>query len=589
MAPVRHKGGLLLAAALGLAALAALWARGGAVQRAASGPTTLSVVATNDLHGGLLPRDGRGGVEVLGGYLANLRSARAANGAVLLVDAGDMFQGTLESNLSEGAAVVSVYNALGYSAAAIGNHEFDFGVVGPGVGPSSPSDDARGALKARAREASFPFLAANLIDRDTGRVVEWTNVRRSTIVERAGVRVGIIGVMTAHALRATSATATRGLDVAPIAPAIAEEAAALRRAGAGVVVVLAHAGGRCTRFDDSRDLSSCDLSDSEIVTVARQLPRGTVDLIASGHTHAGMAHEIGGTIVMQAFSGGSAFSRADLSIDRATGRVIAKRVFPPRDLCAHVYRGTTRCDPDAARDRPLVPAEYEGRPVATDGAVAAVLAPAIESARDLRAEPLGVLLETPVRRGLTARESPLGNLFTDAMLTAVPGADVAVNNTRGGLRADLPAGPLTYGRLYEVFPFEDRLATIGLTGSQLAQVFRAELSQSRDVPGIAGLRVLARCAGGKMTVTIQRSSGRPVTATERLTIVTTDFLATGGDGIFSPVMPADGFPEVRDLPAAREVVADWFRRRGGSLREGQLIDAVAPRWQYPGRLPVRCS
>ena len=75
--------------------------------------TTLSIVATNDLHGGLLERDGRGGLATFGGYLNNLRATRKRDGGVLLVDAGDMFQGTVESNLAEGAPVVGAYNALG--------------------------------------------------------------------------------------------------------------------------------------------------------------------------------------------------------------------------------------------------------------------------------------------------------------------------------------------------------------------------------------------------------------------------------------------------------------------------------------------
>src|SRR5687768_348374 len=115
--------------------------------------TTISIVGTNDLHGGVLPVDGRGGLALLGGYVDNLRAARARDGgAVLLIDAGDMWQGTLESNTFEGASVVAAYNALGYTAAAIGNHEFDFGPVGPASIPSTPADDPRGALKARAAE-----------------------------------------------------------------------------------------------------------------------------------------------------------------------------------------------------------------------------------------------------------------------------------------------------------------------------------------------------------------------------------------------------------------------------------------------------
>src|SRR5262245_1987788 len=89
-----------------------------------SAMVTLSVVATNDVHGRVQQ------LPLLGGYLVNLRRARERDhGAVLLLDAGDILQGTLESNLGEGAATIRAFNALGYAAAAVGNHEFDFGPV----------------------------------------------------------------------------------------------------------------------------------------------------------------------------------------------------------------------------------------------------------------------------------------------------------------------------------------------------------------------------------------------------------------------------------------------------------------------------
>lgn len=85
---------------------------------------TISVVGTSDLHGGVLPEEGRGGLALLDGYVRNLRAARQSDGGgVLLLDAGDLFQGTLESNLNEGQAVVAVYNALGYAAAAVGDRK----------------------------------------------------------------------------------------------------------------------------------------------------------------------------------------------------------------------------------------------------------------------------------------------------------------------------------------------------------------------------------------------------------------------------------------------------------------------------------
>ena len=121
----------------------------------AAATVTLSIVGTNDLHGGILARDGRGGVALLGGYVRNLRAARARDGgAVLLIDAGDMFQGTLESNAMEGAPVVAAYNALGYTAAAVGNHEFDFG-------PEGPAATTRTAPSDRRRRASASIAGAS--------------------------------------------------------------------------------------------------------------------------------------------------------------------------------------------------------------------------------------------------------------------------------------------------------------------------------------------------------------------------------------------------------------------------------------------
>ena len=89
----------------------------------------ISIVGTSDLHGNI-----ERGV-VFSGYVDNLRKARKRDGGVVLVDAGDMFQGTIAANETEGAAVIRLYNAIGYDAAIVGNHEFDYGPVGPAATP----------------------------------------------------------------------------------------------------------------------------------------------------------------------------------------------------------------------------------------------------------------------------------------------------------------------------------------------------------------------------------------------------------------------------------------------------------------------
>ena len=535
-----------------------------------SATITISVVATADLHGGVLPRGERGGLAMLGGYLRNIRAARVRDGGgMLLVDSGDMFQGTLESNLNEGAAVVRAYNGLGYAAAAIGNHEFDFGPAGPDETPRTPGEDPRGALKARAAQARFPFLAANTIDTATGKPVAWPNVTPSTMVTVRGVRIGLIGVTTIDTAAQTIAANLGGLMFAPLAPAIAREAMSLRGRGATIVIVLAHAGGRCTKLDDPEDLSSCDQM-AEIINMVRQLPNGMVDMISAGHTHQAMAQEVAGVPVVEAYSSGRSFSRVDLTINRSSGTVVARHIFPPQDV---------------------VPGRYESRVVKPDSVASAAIAPAVRRALTVKNQPLGVYLETPFTRGNQQDETALADLITDGMLGSVPGADVAFGNG-GSLRADLPGGQLTYGSVYEVYPFDNRLVTLTLTGDQLTRIVSYSLTR-RAVPTemlpIAGVTVDATCQGNNLRVVLTRPSGTPIRAEDRLKVVTSDFVADGGDGVVGPAGPLGEIKKPAGEPLLRESVVSWLRSRGGRLNDNQFLSAENRRWHFPAPRPVMCQ
>ena len=532
------------------------------------GRLTLSIVGTTDLHGRVFPSNGHGGLEQLGGYLRHLRAARAADGgAVLLLDAGDTFQGGIESNLSEGALVVDAYNALGYDALAIGNHEFEFGALDTAVGQDERSD-MRGALKAAAARARFPFLAANLIDEATGRPVEWPNVRPSTIVDTAGLRVGIVGLMTRDGLTKTLAANVEGLFTVALAPTVEAEARQLRQHGADVVVVLAHAGGGCERFDDPADLSSCD-NEAEIFQLARQLSRGLVDAIVAGHSHAAVAHEVAGIPVIQAYSWGRAFARLDLTIDR--GGVVSKQLFSPQVVCATV-------GPEGAcAAHGVKTPHYEGAPVKPDESVTRAMQPALERVNRWRETPLGIALETPLERNRDGLESPLGNLFADALRAAVSGGDVAIGlgARRGGLRADLPAGPLTRGSLYDAFPFDNRVVSLALTGAQLRHALAGVVARPRrGLPGVSGVRVLVACNGASPEIEVLRPSGEPIGRTEKLIVVTTDFFAARAPFGFSSRPPETPLPTA---PLVRSVAADWVTAWGGRLSVADL--SGPPRWE----------
>jgi 5'-nucleotidase len=577
------------AAALLVAAIALVTA-----QLAAADDVTLSIVGTNDLHGRLFTDDaGRGGLTVLGGFVDNLRAARAADGgAVLVLDAGDTFQGGIESNLSEGLMIVDAYNAIGYTALGIGNHDFDYGSVDPRtpVAQWLPRSDTymakldmQGALKAAAARARFPFLAANILDTSTGEPVNWPNVAPSTIVTAAGVRVGIIGAMTETGLRQTLAAHVVGLTTSPLTLTIAKHAQALRDRGAELVLLVTHAGGWCGETGDPHDLTTCD-EGAEIFRVARELPAGTLQGIVAGHTHGTVAHFVNDVPIISVPNFGVRFGRMDLIFDTAERRVMSTRIHEPQRVCSRIDAATGECVIATAGVAP----EYEGRPVVPSAKVAAAIEPELARVRALRAEPLGVTAATPIAR-TPGTESALGNLYADALRLAVADADVALSYGpgRGGLRADLPAAPLTFGHIYDVFPFDNRVARVELTGAQLAEMLSDQLPQLRDgrrgLLSISGVRVTVTCDDVGPALRLHRESGAEVLPTERLVVAAASYSAgrAAWEAIEGPAIRAHELPLL-----VRDAVAAWLLERGGRIGAADFIDPERPRWQLKTADPL---
>jgi len=526
----------------------------------------ITAIGTSDVHGALTSKEDSAGLVTISGYVRAVREARTEDGgAVLLIDAGDMWQGTLESNLTEGASLVEAYNSLGYTAAALGNHEFDFGPVGPSPIPKSATDDPRGALKQRAAEANFPFLAANLIDQSTGEPVEWPNIQPSVLIDVEGIKVGIIGVMTRRALSTSIAANTVDLSIAPLAASIEKEARALRKSGATIIIVSAHAGGQCSEFDDPADTSSCNM-ESEIFAVADSLPTDLVDHIFAGHTHASIAHFVNGISISQTGSRARGFGRVDFLVDRTTGRLNNRKVFPPMRV----------------GESP----SYEGYPVVPEQEIVAIADQAASLAEDMRNKKIGVHLDTPFELTLSP-ESALGNLYTDALLASAD-VDVAMHRTNTSIRANLPAGDLTVGSIYEMSPFDNQLAVIELSGAELRQVISEQADRGRFRVNFSGMHVNVTCAGDDMTVEMRLTNGIEVEDTDSISIAVVNYLALGGDRVFTSVMPEGGYDLQLDAPLARDLIIDWLKQRGDSISESDFSTDNNPKWSIPDNLDKEC-
>ena len=251
-------------------------------------------------------------------------------------------QGTLESGLLFGRSTIQAMNRMKIAAAAIGNHELDWGVD---------------TLRARMAESKYPWLAANLVDSATGKRPDW--VKPWAMIQVDSLRVAVIGYMAGGTKSMVRPENTAGLRWRTGLPAIADILDEVKAKRPSVVILLAHEGGFCEQ-------TGCS---GEIFDLAKQLPAGSVDLIVAGHTHVKLATEVNGIPIVESRSSGTAIGVTDL-VRRADGGfrgyidvrpAYVDQVTPDSALGELTYQ--VRKQIGAAR----LPADRDPRPAARQG------------------------------------------------------------------------------------------------------------------------------------------------------------------------------------------------------------------------------
>ncbi|MCC6750743.1 MAG: bifunctional metallophosphatase/5'-nucleotidase [Deltaproteobacteria bacterium] len=544
-------------------------------------PLRLTFLSINDFHGQLDPlpllseeKPARvfrvGGAEALAATVAELR--RGNPGGTVLLDAGDFMQGSLLSNTFEGAPVAELYERLGVDAAVVGNHEFDFGPVGPAV-TAGPGQDPVGALKALAARLPFPLLTANVLDA-AGRPVSWRNVRPSMLLRRGGVRIGVVGLTTLQTPLTTMPENVRHLRFAPLLARFRAEARKLREAGAEVMVLLAHVEGACG-FNGS---GACG---GELFELIDALGPGELDVAIAGHAHQCIWRRHRGVLVTEACSRSMAVGRIELvvhpghGVDRA-----ASRVLPPQPVCPEVFADSADCEGFRRRGPPTAPlvrspllARHAGPAAAARQIVERFRGKVAGREREVLAQ-----AARPLRHD-RAGPSELGLFFADVLRRSVHGAHFGMVNA-GGIRVELPAGPITFARLFEVFPFDNRLATAWMTAEELHALYRVNLG--RPYAGLiqtAGLKVRLRCGAPSELVSLTDEAGRPLDRGKLYLVALSDFMITGGDGLGAVF---DAIPAHRKRIHAsrliRDEIAAYLRRQRGPLNPAHspLVNAADP-------------
>ena len=437
-------------------------------------PIEITILHTNDQHGRIEPINGRlfaqdlpprvGGVVTL----ANAVEAhRELDPNLLLLSAGDWFQGTAEAYMSKGRVIIDLMNALKFDAATIGNHEFSYG------------EEALYALLDRAR---FPCFGANLV-----RAVDDRSLRLGAppmIFTVKGVRVGISGLTTMNAKKTALYQNVESIELLPLIPVALLEVKKLRHLGAEVIVLVNHLGW------------------AENDRIAEAIPG--IDLMLGGHMHEsalvkGRRASNGRTLLAQAPPFTVGLGVVKLQVDGSRRRVLSA------EAGVEVLRA--KRDDRNSVVSPLLD-EFRKR-----------YASAFETALGRESQAL------PLARG-PAVSSPVGGWVADVIRRETT-ADVTLL-LKSHLRAGLSPGAITLADLFRIAPTaNDRIVVFEITGRELVDILSRSVARTEEALDLSGMTV-SHVIGSKAVAASEVTvGGRPLDLDAKYEVATTTRFLSG--------------------------------------------------------------
>jgi 5'-nucleotidase/UDP-sugar diphosphatase len=416
-----------------------------------SQPKSITILHTNDMHAAFIPHEAlwvrQTPKPMIGGFselsLA-IDSVRRAKPLTLLLDAGDVMTGNPITEYvykgAEGGALFEMMNRMAYEAWEIGNHDFDI---------------SQENLRKLTEIASFPTLCANIVDTLDRFPV---NNKEFVILEKDGLKIGIIGIMSKDFYTLVNQNSTAGIKLLPPVET-ARRLAALLDSQTDLLIALTHEGVE----DDS---------------VLAMSVKG-IDVIVGGHSHTRLRHpkKVNGVLIVQTGANCENLGVLDLKVEK-------HHIVSYDGNLVQLWYRPDRPKTDLSRFIDSIKANIDND----------------------YAEVIGTLKQDWVRgRG---GESAIGDFITDAQREAAK-ADVAFMNDHG-IRKDMPAGPITKRDLFEILPFRNILTTFELTGKQLRTIVEY-LIDSKAAIQTSGIQCeWTRNAQGQIEFTKFLVGGKPL-------------------------------------------------------------------------------
>ena len=480
----------------------------------------VTVLNTTDLHGALCQTPGVYAERNDGSLLqcaTIVQRVRAEKPNALLVDCGDVIQGTAVSYLTRGAVMATAMNAMGYDAYVLGNHEFDWGV--------DALADFMGKMQA------VPLVANLQVEPEAPEV--FRRVLPFIVKEIDGIRVAIVGLTTPNIPNWTRGLETRGLGFLDSRLALEHTLPLVRKERPQVMILLVHQG-----------LLAKDDAANQLNAIARRF--GEFDLILGGHLHAVATRtQLGKVTYAQAGSGASGVLRVDLAFDTVQNAVTEKKIeFLP-----------------VAPDIP------------EDAGIYAQVADDLARADQW----LGVAIGK-TKTDLTASIALPGLCPVQQLICKAVAAKTKAEAVLHDLLSPhgIPAGDVRVADAWKIVPYENTAGILWLTPGEIRNILEegtAYLGTERYF-GAWGLRyeLHPKAPLGRRIRKLRAADGSPINGKKRIPVAFNSYHLSGGGGRFPAIAQAAADPRTRlqtfDAPV-RDMVVDYVRRhRSISIPEG---------------------
>lgn len=484
-----------------------------------AGAARVAVYHTSDVHGWYSARpalwDKENAAREIGGFAALSSLLKKETTPYLLLDSGDMFQGTPEGILTKGMASMVLMNQLGYAAAITGNHDFDYG---------EPN------LKLLISSAAFPVLGANIYLKESGAPAAY--LKPYVILRKGGKKIAVLGLAGKHTATNTLPSNVKHLDFRDETAEAAKWLPVIEKEKPDAVIMLIHLGLSETIALQRVDVSTLTFEPavSGTLPVARGAPG--VDLLLGGHNHTallrGYQDPVSGVRLGESGYGLSYVTRAELNFDDATGELkgVSAAIVP-------LWTDVTGEDPAVLKTIAGFNSDVEREMGRAVGSAAATLGFSSD--------------------GL---DSNIGNWLCDITREAA-GTDLAFHNTKA-LRSELRKGEIRLRDIYQAMPFDNTVVTMRLDGAQLKRLMNDNLLFGRSFMQVSGLEVEYKQDrdGGAENIILKRG-GLEIAPEKEFTVATNSYLAFGGNG-------GDVFAEGKEIKDTMLPVRDLMIKAFGA-------------------------